>query len=209
MPGVRVPIPRFPAVVNLIFTVLFVLKTKSWASVVPRKLVDGLVPEFPSNDQKLPDIVGLIVVVAITPFTFRVRRLVDVAKLVVALDTTVDVADTPLVVLVKMFPAIDKVLVVDDARSDVIVLVATFPAASVVRIFVFVVELARPENLSRPVFTRFVEVALVMVRLVIEAVIAVNKPANRLLEVEFVKLALVEKILVVVAFPNIGLLVSV
>lgn len=35
----------------LILSVLFVLKTKSWLSVVPIKLIVGLVPAFHSNDQ--------------------------------------------------------------------------------------------------------------------------------------------------------------
>ena len=46
-PGEGVPIPTFPAERIRTFSVLFVLNTRSIASVVPRKFVPATVPEFP------------------------------------------------------------------------------------------------------------------------------------------------------------------
>jgi len=47
-PGEGVPIPTFPAERIRTFSVLFVLNTRSIASVVPRKLVPATVPELPN-----------------------------------------------------------------------------------------------------------------------------------------------------------------
>jgi hypothetical protein len=47
-----VPIPTLPLVSILTLSVLLVLITKGWLSVVPRKLLLGLVPELPVRDQE-------------------------------------------------------------------------------------------------------------------------------------------------------------
>jgi len=49
--GLLVPSPRSPDEVTRIASALFVLTTSGWASVVPRKSVDGLVPAFPDSFQ--------------------------------------------------------------------------------------------------------------------------------------------------------------
>ena len=53
-PGDAVPIPTFPALRIRIFSVLFVLTTRSIASVVPMKLVPATVPALPRRVQYAP-----------------------------------------------------------------------------------------------------------------------------------------------------------
>jgi len=58
-PGEGVPIPTFPAERIRTFSVLFVLNTRSIASVVPRKLVPATVPALPSMTQAPPTAAGV------------------------------------------------------------------------------------------------------------------------------------------------------
>ena len=53
-PGEAVPIPTFPALRTRIFSVLFVLTTRSIASVVPIKLVPATVLAFPVINHHVP-----------------------------------------------------------------------------------------------------------------------------------------------------------
>ena len=46
--------PTLPLVSILTLSVLLVLMTKGWASVVPKKSLLGLVPVFPVRDQEAP-----------------------------------------------------------------------------------------------------------------------------------------------------------
>ena len=68
--GALVPIPVFPELVILAFSVLFVLKTKSLLSIVPKKLLVGLVPLFPSWSQACDAIESEIIVVLIQLIIF-------------------------------------------------------------------------------------------------------------------------------------------
>jgi hypothetical protein len=126
-----------------------------------------------------------IVVVAITPFTFRVRRLVAVAyvRFVVVVELIRSesevVATTPLTVVV-MIP----VLVAYETEFPVMIdEVAVDPPRLEVRIFP-----AAPRVLE---VTRFVMVALVAVRLVKKAVTEFNRLAKKLVVVALVIVALV------------------
>jgi hypothetical protein len=106
------------------------------------------------------ELIKLVLVVAITPFTFVVKM--------------------KLLVVVAMVSE----LVVEEAKREEIVLVATLPLTSVVSMLVFVLELTKLESLTAPVFTKFVVVALVAVRLVKNPVTTFNRLENRLVEVE-------------------------
>jgi hypothetical protein len=76
--GAVVPIPTFPADKIRIFSELFVLKTKSCASVVPKKFVPGDVPEFPVNDHA-PMLAGETVDQDKTPLPLLCRNWFPVA----------------------------------------------------------------------------------------------------------------------------------
>ena len=58
-PGEGVPIPIFPEVRIRTVSALFVLNTRSIASVVPRKLVPATVPALPSMTQAPPTAAGV------------------------------------------------------------------------------------------------------------------------------------------------------
>jgi hypothetical protein len=74
-PGVDVPIPIDPVLEIRIYSTPLVLITSGWASVVPIKLVPGMVPALPVRDQNDPERLADKVVQVASPFVSEVRIL--------------------------------------------------------------------------------------------------------------------------------------